>query len=222
MMRSVPPVGTGRSRGARAGLLDWLLAAGRLDGGALHDHAGLLAGRRLARRAPGRDGAALDADRWLLEAVRAHRAQPGVGDELTALLVLVVAVHEGVFLGLPVEALEAVGDVRLALLPEHALHVVGEARGDQAVRHGAAGRVHVALGQAHAALAVHRRQVHLARGRGRQPDVARLPDLRRDDVDVDREQAALLDRVRDGGNHGGPVAPRHADMASFTMSVRFL
>ena len=52
-------------------------------------------------------------------------------------------------------------------------------------------RVHVALGQAQPPLAVHRREVHLARRRRRQPDVAGLADLGRHDVDVDREQAAL-------------------------------
>ena len=111
----------------------------------------------------------------------------------------------------------------LALLAEHALHVVGDPRRDQAIGHGAAGRVHVALGEAHAALAVHRGQVHLARGRGGEPDVARLTDLRRDDVDVDREQAALLDRVHDGGDHRAARSPHGtADIASFTMSVRCL
>ena len=86
--------------------------------------------------------------------------------------------------------------------------MVGDACGDQAVGHGLAGRVHVALGQAHPALAVHRGQVHLARGRGRQPDVAGLADLARHDVDVDREQAAGPDRPHDRLDHGRPIAGR--------------
>ena len=90
------------------------------------------------------DLAVLEVGRRLLEAVGAHRAQALVGDELAALFVLVIAVHEGVFLGLPVEALELVGVLRLALLAQHALHVVGDARRDQAVGHRLAGRVHVA------------------------------------------------------------------------------
>ena len=151
----------------------------------------------------------LKLDRRLLEAVGAHRAQPLIGDELPALLVAVVAVHEGVFLGLPVEALELVGVCRLALLAEHALHVVGDARRDQAVGHGLAGRVHVALGQPHPPLAVHRGEVHLARGRRRQPDMAGLADLGRHDVDVDGEQAALLDRVHDRLDHARPIAIGH-------------
>ena len=39
--------------------------------------------------------------------------------------------------------------------------------------------------------------------------MARLTDLRRNDVDVDREQTALLDSVHDGRDHRGPVTPRH-------------
>ena len=105
--------------------------------------------------------------------------------------VLVVAVHEGVFLGLPVEALELVGGRGVARGAERLLQVIGEPRGDQAVGQRLARRVHVALGQAHPALAVHRGEVHLARGRGRQDHVAGLADLGRHDVDVDREQAAL-------------------------------
>ena len=96
----------------------------------------------------------------------------------------VVAVHECVFLGLPVEALELIGEFFIAQGADSLLHVVGDPRGDQAVGHGLAGRIHVALSQAHPALAVHRGQVHLARGRGRQPDMAGLADLARHDVDV--------------------------------------
>ena len=81
---------------------------------------------------------------------------------LAALLVLVVAVHEGVFLGLPIEAFEVVGDLRHSHFAEDTLHVVGDAGGDQAIGHGLAGRIHVALDKAHATLAVHRGQVHLA------------------------------------------------------------
>ena len=70
----------------------------------------------------------------------------------------------------------------------------------------APGRVHVALGEPHPPLAVHRGQVHLARGRGRQPDVAGLPDLGRHDVDVDREQPALADGAHDRIDRRLPVA----------------
>ena len=115
------------------------------DRRALDDHPWLLSRRRPARRAAGAHGPAFDCDGGLLEAVRAHRTQPGIGYELAALFVLVVTVHEGVFFALPVEALEPVGDIVLALLAEHAFHVVGDPRRDQAVGHGAAGRVHVAL-----------------------------------------------------------------------------
>ena len=129
--------------------------------------------------------------RRLLETIGSHRAQPLIGDELAALFVAVIAVHEGVFFGLPVEALELVGVFGLALLAQHPLHVVGDARGDQAVGHRLPRRVHVPLGQTHAALAVHRRQIGFARGRRRQPDMAGLADLGRHDIDIDREQSAL-------------------------------
>ena len=148
--------------------------------------------------------AVLEGGRRLLDAVGAHGAKPFVGDELAALGVAVIAVHEGVFLGLPVEALELVGDVGLAHFAEHAFEVVGEARRDEAVGHRLAGRVHVALGQAQPALAVHRGEVHLAGRRRRQPDVAGLADLGRHDVDVDREQPALA-----------LIAPRMASTMAF-------
>ena len=70
-------------------------------------------------------------------------------------------------------------------------------------------RVHVALGQPHAPLAVHGGQIHLARGRGRQPDMTGLADLGGHDVDVDRKEAALLDGINDGCHLGRPVAGRH-------------
>ena len=60
------------------------------------------------------DLAVLEADGRLLEAVRAHGPQALIGHELAAVRVLGVAVHERVFLGLPVVALELVGDVALA------------------------------------------------------------------------------------------------------------
>ena len=101
--------------------------------------------------------------------------------------------------------------------------MIGDPGCDQAVGHGLARRVHVALGEAHAPLAIHRGQVHLARGRRRQPDMAGLADLGRHDVDVDREQAAVLDRGNDGVDHAPPGRrPARAFIASFTMSVRFL
>ena len=75
----------------------------------------------------------------LLEAVGAHGPQALIGDELAALLVGVVAVHERVFLGLPVEALELVGELVVAQRRGTLLQVVGEPGGDQAVGHGLAG-----------------------------------------------------------------------------------
>ena len=96
-----------------------------------------------------------------------------------------VAVHESVFLGLPIEALELVGVLTFALLAEHALHVVGNARRDKAVRHRLPRRVHVLLGQTHAAFAVHGGKISLARGRCRKPDVAGLADLGGNDIHVD-------------------------------------
>ena len=68
------------------------------------------------------------------------------------------------------------------------------------------GRVHVLLGETHAALAVHRGEVGFARRRRRQPDVTGLADLGRHDVDVDGEQTALLDGVHDRLDHGVAVA----------------
>ena len=109
-------------------------------------------------------GTSFITDRRLLEAVRAHRPQTIVGDELPALLVVVIAVHEGVFFRLPVEALELVGVLGLTLLAQHALHVLGDARADQAVHHGLSWRVHVALGEPHAPLAVHRCEIGLTGG----------------------------------------------------------
>jgi Rhodopirellula transposase DDE domain len=88
-----------------------------------------------------------------------------------------------------------------ALLAENTLHVVSDMRRDRAVGHRATRRVHISLGQTHTPLSIHRGEVHLARGRGREPDVAGFPDLGRDDVDVDREQTAFPDRVHDGRDH---------------------
>ena len=173
-----------------------LLLARRLQAAPLRLHEGRLAvlGAEFAIRIQtlgADDLAVLEGGGRLLEAVGAHRPQTVIGDVLAALGVLVVAVHEGVFFGLPVEALELVGIFGVAHVAQHALHVIGDARGDQAVRHGLAGRVHIALGKAHAPLAIHRGEVHLARCRRGQPDMARLADLGRHDVDIDREQAAL-------------------------------
>ena len=50
------------------------------------------------------DLAVLETGRRFLETVVAHGAQPLVGDVLAAAGVLVVAVHEGVFLGRPVDS----------------------------------------------------------------------------------------------------------------------
>ena len=119
---------------------------------------------------------------------------------------LVITIHEGVFFGLPVEALEVVGNVSLALLTQHPLHVVGDARRDQAIRHRLTGRVHVLLGQTHAALAVHRGKVGFPRRCCGQPHVAGFADLRRHDVDVDRKEPTLLDRADDRVDHRRAVA----------------
>ena len=136
--------GRGRRRGRRRPL-HGLLAARSFDRRALDDHPWLLSRGRPARRTAGAHRPAFDCDGGLLEPVGAHRTQPGIGDELAALFVLVVAVHEGVFLALPVKALEPVRDIVLALLAEHAFHVVGDPRRDQAIGHRTAGRIHVAL-----------------------------------------------------------------------------
>ena len=117
-----------------------------------------------------------------------------------------IAVHEGVFFGLPVKAFELVGYVGFAHLAKHALHVVGDARRDQAIGHGLPRRVHIPLGQPQATLAIHRGEVHLARRRRRQPDMAGLADLGRDDIDVDGEQTALLDRAENRVDHRLAVA----------------
>ena len=69
--------------------------------------------------------------------------------------------------------------------------------GDQAVRLGVARAVHVFLDEAQAALAVHGGQVHLAGFDRRQDDVRGLADLAVDDVHVDREQPARVDRADD-------------------------
>jgi Domain of unknown function (DUF5348) len=54
----------------------------------------------------------------------------------------------------------------------------GDARGNQTVGHGFARRVHVALGETHAPLAVHGCEVHLTGGRRWQPDVTSLSNRR--------------------------------------------
>ena len=101
-------------------LLLLLLLAWRLQAAPLRLHEGrlavLAAELAVGEEALGADDlAVLEVDGRLLEAIGAHGAQPLVGDELAALRVVVVAVHEGVFLGLPVEALELVGI--LGILP---------------------------------------------------------------------------------------------------------
>jgi hypothetical protein len=75
--------------------------------------------------------------------------------KLAALLMLMIAVHEGIFFGLPVEALEVVCKVGLALFARYPPHVICGAGGDQAIGHRLTMRVHVLLGQSHAALTVH-------------------------------------------------------------------
>jgi hypothetical protein len=162
---------------------------------------------RTARGSPGRHRPrGLKSDGGLLEAICAHHSQPSIRDELAALLMLGVSVHDGVFFGLPVEPLELVGALNVALLAKDALHVVGDACGDQAIGHGLAGRVHVALSEAHSPLAVHRREIHFSRSRRRQPHMARLSDLRRNDVHIDGKKSAVLDCSRDGIDHAGAVA----------------
>src|ERR1700730_2039797 len=85
-------------------LLHRLLAARALDCRAFHSPAGLAC--RIRRRNRSR---AFDADGGLLETICPHRTQAGIGNKFAALLVLGVPIHEGVFLRLPVEALELVG-----------------------------------------------------------------------------------------------------------------
>ena len=155
------------------------------------------------------DPAVLVAARGRLDAVGAHGAQPVVGDVLAAFLVGVVAVHEGVLLGAPVVAAETVGHLRLARRPPGRFEGPGEAGDDQAVGQRLAGRVHPALGQAQPALAVHRCQVHLARGGRRQHDVRASADRRGHDVHVHAEQPAPADGAHDGLDQGLAVAGRH-------------
>ena len=144
--------------------------------------------------------------RGLLEAVGPHGDQPLVGDELPTAGMLMVAIHEGVFLGLPVIAFELVGDVVLAGGAPGPLQGLGQPGDDQTIGHRLAGRIHVALGQPHAPLTIHRRQVHLARSCRRQDDMRRLADLRGHDVDVDAEKATLPDCAHDGVDLCLPVA----------------
>ena len=106
-----------------------LFLAGRLQSAPLGLHEGslavLAAELAVGEEAFGADDLAVgEGGRGLLEAVGAHRAEAFIGDELTALFMVVVAVHEGVFLALPVEALELIGVLSLALLAKHALHVL--------------------------------------------------------------------------------------------------
>ena len=153
-----------------------------------------LGDRRNAGRCTGCNWAgAFQTGCWFLETIRPHRTQPRVGHELTALLVLMIAVHKGVFFGLPVEALKVVCQVILAHGSVNTLHVVCDAGRDEAVRHGISRRVHVLLGKPHAPLTVHRGEVHLAGCRRRQPHVAGLTDLRWDNVHIDGEQSASAD-----------------------------
>ena len=204
-----------------------LLLARRLQAAPLRRHElglAVLAELAVGVEALGADDlAVLERGGRLLEAVGAHGAQALVGDELPALLVGVVAVHERVLLGLPVEALELVGVGGVAHGAERRLQVVGDPGGDQAVGHGLARRVHVALGQAHPALAVHRGQVHLARGRRRQPDVAGLADLasarcrRRPRTGRPARIAPMIASTMAARSPAGTVL-----IASFTRSVRFL
>ena len=140
--------------------------------------------------------AVLEVDDRFLHAIVAHGAQTVIGDDLAG--VGMIAIHEGVFFGLPVIALELVGIVVAALLAQNPLQVLGDSRGNEAVGLGRARAVHVFLDQPHAPLAVHGGQVHLARFDRRQDDMGRLADLAVDDVHIDREQPARLDRADDG------------------------
>ena len=65
-----------------------------------------------AGRVPAATAPVAQAGRGLLEAVGPHGAQARIGDELATFFMLVIAIHEGVFFGLPVEALELVGVAR--------------------------------------------------------------------------------------------------------------
>jgi hypothetical protein len=59
-----------------------------------------------------------EGDRWLLETVRAHGSQA-----LATLFVAVVAFHEGIFFGFPVEAFELISVLGLALVAQ-SFHVI--------------------------------------------------------------------------------------------------
>ncbi len=82
------------------------------------------------------DLAILEADRRLLEAVRSHRPQPLVGHEFSAVRVLVVAIHERIFLSLPIVSLELGGDIRLPRRPPALLQSLRDLCDDQRVRAG--------------------------------------------------------------------------------------
>ena len=194
--------------------LAFLLLAGRLEFPPFRLHEACLAVLRIefaVGEEPLRadDLSVLEGGRRFLEPVRAHGAQPVICHELAAFLMAVIAVHEGVFLRLPVEAFELVGDVALAHLAEDALQVIGEPRRNQAVGHRVAGRVHEPLRQPHAPFAIHGREVHLAGCRSGQPHMRGLADLCRNDVDIDGEQPALLDRAEDRVDLRLPVAVGH-------------
>src|SRR5258706_1113548 len=186
------------------GFKDRFFAARAFNGRALYHLSGLTGGRSGLRRS-----GTIDADRGFLKAVRAHGPQPRIGYELSAFLVLVIAVHESVFFCFPVEALEFVGIGVVAHTAQHALDVVGNAGRDQAIRHRMSGRIHIPLSEAHAALTIHGGEAHFAGSGGRKDYVTRCADFRRNDINVYGEKTALLDGGDNRCHHRVPVAIRY-------------
>ena len=72
----------------------------------------------------------LDACRRFLDAIRSRGSQRLVSDELAALRVEMVPIHERIFFGLPVKAFEFVSKIAFTHFTEHALHMVGYSSGD--------------------------------------------------------------------------------------------
>ncbi len=159
-----------------------------------------------------------------LHAIVARLAQQVVGDKVARVAALAVdltrtrlacapeAVVEGIFLGGPLESLEALGHFGIAFLLVHHLDGVGDARGNQAVGDGLSGGIDEFFAQAHAALAVHRREVHLARDCSGEHHMRGLGQHGRVDVHHANKQTAFLRRGVDHVDHffrRGPARVRH-------------
>ncbi|KAF0137772.1 MAG: hypothetical protein FD153_1611 [Rhodospirillaceae bacterium] len=110
---------------------------------------------------------ALDTLDRQLDAVVARLAQEGVGGQIAGITALAVdganartactaeTVVEGIFFGLPFEAVETFGHLRLAVTKVHGLERVGDFRCDQAVRLCRTRGIHELFRQTQAAFAVH-------------------------------------------------------------------